>query len=188
MLTARRYFASLGALPDFADSLIEFAYDRQSLCDPEKISYYFECLQIITQSRGTEQLQMKVATLESQDIVSRRDLSAAYRYLNIQPGDAKELSDERVVQLFQAQQPDLGATAAEEARRALYKIGSFRHSQLLINASRQSVDTYEDALSWLGNDAKEDTSDDTILALLAVKVRATVSVWHFPVSWTVVAC
>lgn len=113
---------------------------------------------------------MKVAMLSSQDVVSRRDLLAAYRYLNIQPGDANTLSDERIIELFQAQQPDLGAVAAEEARQALNKIGTARHSQLLVNTSRQSVDTYEDALTWLGNGANKDTSDDTILAILAAKV------------------
>ncbi|KAK5130073.1 hypothetical protein LTR08_002506 [Meristemomyces frigidus] len=164
------YFASLGALPDFADSLIEFAYDRQSMCDPERTPYYFECLQVITQSRGTEQLQMKVATLSSQDVVSRRDLSAAYRFLNIHPPEAEVLSDERIVELFQAQQPDMGLTAAEEARQALNKIGTARRSQLLINASRQSVDTYEDALSWLGNGASKDMPDDTLLAIYTSKI------------------
>ncbi|KAK4540902.1 hypothetical protein LTR36_008844 [Oleoguttula mirabilis] len=163
------YFASLGALPDFSDSLIEFAYDRQAMCDPDQLPYYFECLQVVTQARGTEQLQMKTATLSSQDVVSRRDLSAAYRFLNIPHADASNLSDERIIELFQAQQPDLGVIAAEEARQALNKIGTARQSQLLINASRQSVDTYEDALSWLGNGASKDMSDDTLLAILAAK-------------------
>ncbi|KAK5125256.1 hypothetical protein LTR85_000932 [Meristemomyces frigidus] len=163
------YYASLGALPDFADSLIEFAYDRQTMCDPSNLPYYFEGLQIITESRGTEQLQMRTATLASQDVVSRRDLSAAYRFLNIPQADAKNLSDERIIELFQAQQPDLGVVAAEEARQALNKIGTARQSQLLINASRQSVDTYEDALSWLGNGASKDMSDDSLLAIVAIK-------------------
>lgn len=167
-LTFYSYFSSLGALPDFADSLIEFAFDRQSNCDPAQHSYYFECLQIISESRNTEALQMKVATLSSQDLVSRRDLSAAYRHLQVH-GDARNLSDERIVEVFQARVGDLGVTAADEARQALYKIGQFRQSQVIINASRQSVDTYEDALSWLGNGASKQSSDDSLLAILTVK-------------------
>ena len=122
---------------------------------------------------------MKVATLSSQDVVSRRDLSAAYRFLNIHPPEASKLSDEGIIEIFQAQQPDLGATVAEEARQALNKIGTARRSQLLINASRQSVDTYEDALSWLGNGATKDTSDDTLLAIHGSKVTKPSSRPHF---------
>lgn len=169
-LQQSRFFNSLGALPEFSDSLVEYAYDRQTICDPERQPYYFECLQEITDSRSTEQLQMKVATLQSQEIVSRRDIFAAYRYLNIPPSEGKNFEDSRIIELFQAQQPDLGAVAQEEARGHLYKLGVSRQSNLLINASRQSVDTYEDALSWLGNGVTKDTPDEAILAVLAIRV------------------
>ena len=149
---------------------MEFAHDRQALCDPAAQAYYLECLQVITEDRQTEQLQMKLATLQSQDVVSRRDLRAAYRFLNIQLRDASDVSDARVVELFQAQQPDLGVAAQEEARSHLYKIGVSRNSTLIINASRQSVETYEDALSWLGNGVDKNTPDEGILAVLAIKV------------------
>ena len=165
-----RYLNSLGALTDFSDTLVEYAYDRQVICDPIRQGYYLECLQFITEDRNTEQLQMKVATLQSQDIVSRRDLNAAYRYLNITVADSRTIADERIIALFQARQSDLGLAAQEEARSHLYKIGVSRNSPLLINASRQSVDTYEDALSWLGNGADKNTSDDGILAIFAIRV------------------
>ena len=169
-LTAPRFFNSLGALPDFSDSLIEYCYDRQTSCDTERQAYYFECLQVITEDRGTELLEMKVATLQSQDKVSRRDITAAYRYLNIPPGDAKNIADERLRELFQAQQSDLGLVAQEEARAHLYKLGVARRSSLLINASRQSVETYEDALAWFGNGVDKTTPDEGILAVVAIKV------------------
>ena len=163
------FYNSLGALPDFSDSLVEYAYDRQTLCDPERQYYYFECLQEITDSRHTEQLQMKVATLESQDVVSRRDISAAYRYLNIPLHEGAQHQDARLLDLFQARQSDLGQSAQEEARTHLYKLGVARGSQLLINASRQSVETYQDALSWLGNGVNKDTPDEALLAVVAIK-------------------
>ena len=119
---------------------------------------------------------MKVATLQSQDIVSRRDIFAAYRYFNISPSEGKNIEDSRVLQLFQAQQPDLGPAAQEEARAHLYKLGLLRQSNLLINASRQSVETYEDALSWLGNGVNKDTPDEALLAVLAIRVSTTFSI------------
>lgn len=113
---------------------------------------------------------MKVATLSSQDLVSRRDLIAAYRFLNIDSTQSQTISDERVVELFQVRQQDLGQVAAEEARQHLYKIGVSRHSQRIINASRQSVDTYEDALAWLGNGVDKTSSDDSLIAVLGIKI------------------
>ena len=169
-LTESRFFNSLGAIPEFSDSLIEYAFDRQTICDPERQAYYFECLQEITESRNTEQLQMKVATLQSQDIVSRRDISAGYRFLNIPPGEGNNIDDARIIELYQAQQPDLGAVAQEQARTHLYKLGLSRGSSALINASRQFVERYEEALAWLGNGVNKDTPDESILAVLAIKV------------------
>ena len=113
---------------------------------------------------------MKVVTLESQNLVSRRDLSAAYRFLGITGWEIKSISDERIVEKYQAQQPDLSAQSQEEARSALYKISVARNSTLLLNASRQSVDTYDDALRWLGNGVDKNTSDEGVLAVLSIKV------------------
>ena len=165
-----RFFSSLGALPDFSDSLIEYAYDRQADCDPGLQAYYLECLQVITESRYSEQLQTKVAMLQSQHIVSRRDLSAAYRSLNITVAESKTILDERIIEKYQAQLPDLSPASQEEARGHLYKIGVARGSDRLIKASRQSVDTYEDALNWLGNGVNKETPDEGILAVLSIKV------------------
>ena len=116
---------------------------------------------------------MKVATLQSQHFVSRRDLTAAYRFLNIAPHESKTISDAAVIERYQAQQPDLGVASQQEAREHLYKIAISRNSTPLLNASRQSVETYEDALSWLGNGVNKDTSDEGILAVLAIKVSCT---------------
>lgn len=174
-LTAYSYFASLGIQPDFADSLVEFAFDRQADCDPEQRPYYFECLQVITDTRGGERLQVKVATLESEGSISRRDLSAAYRVLNLSPLEARQADDDRILNLFTVLQSDSGAHAQEEARQALYKIGVVRGSQRLINTSHQTIETYEDALSWLGNGVDQTTPDEGLLAVVAIKVRAFMS-------------
>ncbi|EMD00196.1 hypothetical protein BAUCODRAFT_83917 [Baudoinia panamericana UAMH 10762] len=161
------FFSSLGALPDFADSLVEFVHDRQSNCDPEQQSYYFECLQVITESRNSEQLHVKVAMLQSTNLVSRRDLSSAYRTFGLSPTDNS--ADDYILNVFQARQSNVNGDVAEENRQALYKIGLMRNSQLLINASRQSVETYEDALAWIGNGATKDTDDEMLISMLTLK-------------------
>ena len=147
-----------------------FAFDRQLACDPTRQPYYVECLQVITESRGTEQLQITLATLASQDMISRRDLAAAHRHLGLPAPGTDDLDDDQILNLFFVRQSDLGPGAQEEARQALHKIGAARHSQALINASRQTVETYEEALRWLGNGVTKDTPDDSLLVVAAMKV------------------
>lgn len=174
LLTASRFFNSLGALPDFADSLLVFSYDRQILCDPERAAYYFECLQVISSGRNSEQLQMKVAMLESQDTVSRRDINAALSAFSILPREKDHISDQNIINRFQALIGDQSAPAQQQSRDHLFKLGIYRNSSILINASRQSVDTYEDALTWLGNGVSKDTPDDALLAVYNLKVSDSV--------------
>lgn len=171
LLTKHSFFNSLGALPDFGDVLIEFAYDRQTLCDPERTSYYFECLQVITSGRNSEQLQLKVALLESQQTVSRRDVNAAFSAFSILPKDRHTIKDQEIIDRFQALLADQAPAAQQRSREYLYKLGAFRQSRALINASRQSVETYEDALTWLGNGVTKDSADESLLAVLQLKVR-----------------
>lgn len=170
-----RFFNSLGALPDFADSLIEFAYDRQNLCDPERTPYYFECLQVITAGRNSEQLQMKVAMLESQHAVSRRDVNAAFSAFNILFRERAAITDQEIIDRFQAHIADQAPAAQQRSRENLYKLGAYRSSKALISASQQSVDTYEDALTWLGNGVTKDSADESLLAVLQVKVSRAYS-------------
>ncbi|KAF1818761.1 cysteine proteinase [Dissoconium aciculare CBS 342.82] len=164
------YIASLGAMADFGDAMIDFAYERQSMCDPPNRPYYFECLQVVAESRGTEKLQLKVAMLASQDLVSRRDLSAAYRLLNVPVHDAHNYDDVRILDQFHVRQSDLGVQAQEDARQALYRIGMARGSTRLINASRQLVETYDDALTWIGNGVNRETTDESLLAVVGMKI------------------
>lgn len=189
-VTHRYYFASLGALHDFADELIDFAFERQCLCDPARRPYYFECLQLISEARNTDHLQMKVAMLASQDFVSRRDLFAAYRLLNVPVTDANAIDDARILELFQVRQADLGPRAQEDARQALNKIGTARGSVRLINASRQTIESYDDALTWLGNGVNRETTDEALLAVVGIKVSlalrccGTVEVVHAPLFYS----
>jgi ubiquitin carboxyl-terminal hydrolase 25/28 len=167
-------------MADFGDAMIDFAYERQSMCDPPNRPYYFECLQVVAESRGTEKLQLKVAMLASQDLVSRRDLSAAYRLLNVPVHDAHNYDDVRILDQFHVRQSDLGVQAQEDARQALYRIGMARGSTRLINASRQLVETYDDALTWIGNGVNRETTDESLLAVVGMKVSSSPSPWRHP--------
>ncbi|GIZ48075.1 hypothetical protein CKM354_001115000 [Cercospora kikuchii] len=163
------YFASLGIQPDSADSIVTWAVDKQFTTDPQRQSYYFECLQIIAEARKTEDLQTTLALVESRGLISRRDITAAYRYLDISQTDAQTADDERILNLFYVRTSDSGPEAKEEARRALRKIGLVRQSQRLIRAAEQTIETYEEALDWLGNGANRQTADDWLISFAGTK-------------------
>ncbi|KAF2207210.1 hypothetical protein CERZMDRAFT_71801 [Cercospora zeae-maydis SCOH1-5] len=169
LTTTGRYFASLGVQPDSADSIVTWAVDKQFTTDPQRQSYYFECLQIIAEARKTEELQTSLALVESRGLISRRDLAAAYRYLDISPTDAQTSDDERILNLFYVRISDSGPEAKEEARHALRKIGIVRQSQRLIRAAEQTIETYEEALDWLGNGANRTTQDEWLMVFAGTK-------------------
>lgn len=164
----------MGALSDFADSLVDFAYERQVQCDALNEPYYYECIQSIAKQRGSEELQLKTTMLESKGLVSRRDLSEAYRYFHL-PSDGGAADDDRIYNMFQAQHADLGAQEQEKAREMLGRIGRRRGSKLLINASQQTIETAQEAYAWLGNGLGPETDDSFVVTIFSLRVSKTPS-------------
>ena len=173
-LTTNRYFASLGIQPDSADSIVVWAFDKQAETDPASQTYYYECLQMIEESRKTEDLQTKLAILESGGLVSRRDIQQAYRYLDISESEATNSDDERILNLFYVRTSDSGPEAKIEARTALKKIGQARGSARLMRAAEQTIETMEEALGWLGNGANNESADDFLIIIAATKLEENV--------------
>lgn len=161
----------MGALSDFPDGLIEFAYERQTQCDVLSEPYYFECIQVIARQRGSEDLQLRMTMLESKGLVSRRDLSEAYRYFDL-PADGRQVDDQRIHDIFKAREPDLGVQAQERAREMLGRIGRQRGSKLLANAAMQTIETAEEAYAWLGSGLGPESDDGFVVTFFAMKVSA----------------
>lgn len=113
---------------------------------------------------------MKVVLLESQNAVSRRDVNAALSAFNILLREKDIITDQQIIDRFQAHLGDQAPAAQQRSREHLYKLGVYRSSTLLINASRQSVETYEDALTWLGHGVTKETHDEGLIAVFQLKV------------------
>jgi ubiquitin carboxyl-terminal hydrolase 25/28 len=161
----------LGALPDFADGLVDFAYERQTQCDALNEPYYYECIQAISKQRGSDELQLKTTMLESKGLVSRRDLSEAYRYFNL-PADGGAADDDRIYNLFHAQHGDLGPQEQERAREMLGRIGRRRGSKLLTNAAMQTIETAQEAYAWLGNSLGPEADDSFVVTIFSLRVSS----------------
>jgi ubiquitin carboxyl-terminal hydrolase 25/28 len=149
--------------------LILYAFARQVHVDVENRGYYFECLHDLATGRKSEILETQVAVLSSQGFVRKGDIETAYRYFGIEPSHAHLLNDEHIIGTYKSRLSDMGVAAAEELRRQLRIIGDTRDSALIRAEASGALETYEQALSWLG--ASDGQADDFVEALYSVKVR-----------------
>lgn len=122
-----RYYASLGATSELSDSLLVFAYERQTSCDPDNAPYYLECLQDLAKGRKSEVLETKAVLMESEGQTSRKDIHSAYRYFGMDPR-ARDLDDDTIIGNFRSRVGD-APRQESEMRRALGIIGLDRKSE-----------------------------------------------------------
>jgi len=121
-------YAGLGAVSDFDDELLGYAYDRQIACDPQNTPYYLECLQILAEGRRSDDLQTKVAIESTQERTSLRDIRIAYRHFGINMLDT--FNDDNIIGIFQARLAD-SPKQEQELRTDLQRIGQYRKSETL---------------------------------------------------------
>ncbi len=122
------FYAGLGAVGDFHDALLDFAYDCQKFCDPQNIPYYLECLQTIAVGRdNSEDLQTKAIIEESEGQISLKDVRQAYSSLGLNVED-KHLADDTIIGTFQARISDAPRQEVE-MRKDLRIIGQHRSSR-----------------------------------------------------------
>ncbi|KAI9797872.1 MAG: ubiquitin-specific protease ubp2 [Piccolia ochrophora] len=159
-------YAGLGSLGDFSDKLLIFAYGRQVSVDSGNASYYFDCLHTITEQRKSEQLETKVAMMESSGQVGMKDLRRAYEYFGLDIND-KTLQDDHIIGVFHSRVSD-APRQEEDMRQHLRVIGMARQSDTIKAVASNKLSTYEDALTWLGI---EDTTDDEwVLSYLTIRL------------------
>lgn len=139
------------------------------MTDTPNGSYYYECIQDLAVGRESDFLQTQVAILASQGLVSRREAQAAYRYFGIDPAHANAINDEHIIGVFKSRLSDISPSLVEEARKQLRVIGDARGSALIRGEAADSLETYEQALSWLNLDPGQ--PDDFVEALYTIKVR-----------------
>lgn len=163
------YYASLGAVGDFADALVLYAYFRQVEADLAQQSYYFECLQDLAMGRHSEMLQMQVSLLASKGVTSKRDLDGAYRCFGIDPGHADVVGDDHIIGSFRARLSDISASQAEDARRQLRVLGDARNSDKIRAEAADAMETLEQAMAWLDLDIN--ASDDFVTTMFTLKVN-----------------
>ncbi|KAF2267677.1 cysteine proteinase [Lojkania enalia] len=167
------YYAGLGALGDFSDPLLLFAFARQMQVDLKNSPYYFECLQEIAKGRKSSLLEENVAILASQGQCNRKELAAAYRFIGMEMEHAQHLSDDFIISQFRARLQDIGPSQAEESRVQLRIIGQARQSEQIKREASDAIETYDQALSWLDLEAAH--SDEFVAIMFTIKVNEKAS-------------
>lgn len=126
------YYAGLGALGDFSDTLLVFAYSRQVGTDAANSAYYFECLQDLAIGRKSSMLEEKVQMLASEGQTNRKEITTAYSYFGIDLSHITLLSDDVVIGRFKSRMQDTSPAYEEETRQMLRIIGQARGSSKIL--------------------------------------------------------
>ncbi len=129
-----RFYAGLGAVEDFHDELIRFAYERQIESDGSNTAYYLECLQGIAEGRDSENLHVKVAIEATSEKISGRDIRAAYKDLGLDA--SKNHEDDNILGIFNSRIAD-APKQEPDMRRALKIIGQDRSSEKILTVASQ---------------------------------------------------
>lgn len=114
-------------------------------------------------------LEMQVQMLASQGVTNRKEITDAYRYLGVDPGHLHLISDDHILGAFRSRLQDISPAAVEETRNALRIIGRSRNSERIKQEASNAIETYDQALSWLGID--EGQPDDFVVTMFTIKVR-----------------
>lgn len=163
------YYAALGAVSEFGDDLLYFAYEAQSKADPTNKAYYFECLKDIAMGRNSEKLTFSYQLLASKGLKTSGDIAAACRELGLNLREMRELTDDEILGQFIARYDNSGPDAKLKLRQALDIIGTERDSGKLIREASETIDTYEDALRFF--DLAESMNDEWVTVMYRQKCQ-----------------
>jgi ubiquitin carboxyl-terminal hydrolase 25 len=128
-------YAGLGALSDFSNELLMYAFRRQVEYNPEASAYYYDCIAEIAQTRQNEDFNMEIGMLASEGFVSRSELINAYKYFSIDPNTAHSMSDGQILGMFDSRLENSPRGQEMELREKLRMIGQARGSKTLQSAA-----------------------------------------------------
>ncbi|KAI9052485.1 hypothetical protein LZ554_003829 [Drepanopeziza brunnea f. sp. 'monogermtubi'] len=157
------WFRNLGAVDNFTDELIIWAYDRQCECDPRNKPYYLDCLEGIAQGRQSSDLELKFTMAVSVGEFGLAKLEDAYKYFGLTPG-TKE-GDDHVMGLYKSRIAS-APKQKNDAMAALLIIAKHRNSDKIEALATDNTMTYEEALELLG--VTDDSPSDSIEAASVV--------------------
>lgn len=163
-LTWNSWYRCLGASRMHSDSMIRFAFNRQSYKDPFHRPMFYESFQNIARDRNSESLQIEVATMLSKGEITQTELDQAYAVLNID----SSMDDDMVIVMFQSAL-DADPSREEDLRKAGLMIAKFRQSKAIEKAAEKPIKDLAHAYRHL--DCTEHMEDEWVVTNYTVKVN-----------------
>jgi len=165
------HYASLGAVEDFSDELLAWAYDRQCRCDPANKPYYLDCLSGIADGRSSEDLQTKAVMAESSGEYGQQAIEDAYKFFGL---DYKTREgDDHIMGLYRSR-IESAPRQKDEARKYLLIIGKARNSDKIETLANDRAMSYEEAMEFLqvSEEVTSDFIESAAVAMVCRKPRA----------------
>jgi ubiquitin carboxyl-terminal hydrolase 25/28 len=159
-------YISLGAVDNFTDGLLNWAYDRQCACDPSNKPYYLDCLADLATGRESSDLQMKVVMATSAGELGQKAIEGSYRYFNLDPDSVE--GDDHIMGLYKSR-IESAPRQKDEARECLRIIAKHRNSEKIDALANDKTMSFEEALEFLSVSA--DTASDSIEAVAVAMVK-----------------
>jgi ubiquitin carboxyl-terminal hydrolase 25/28 len=153
------HYASLGAVDQFTDELLSWAYDRQCECDPANKPYYLDCLADIAKGRQSSDLETKVVMATSAGQHGLKEIEDAYRFFALDPATVE--GDDYIIGVY-ATRVEAAPRQKDEARQCLRVIASARNSEKIEAVANDQTMSFEEALEFLN--VTQDTPSDSIEA------------------------
>lgn len=159
------YYASLGAVDNFTDDLISWAYDRQCECDPHNKPYYLDCLADLAEGRKSSDLETKVVMAKSAGEYGLKDIEGAYKFFALDR-NTKE-ADDHIIGVYNSR-IDSAPRQKDEARDCLRVIAKARNSDKIEAVANDKTMSLNEALEFLGvtNDAASDSIEASAVAMV----------------------
>ncbi|KAI1613706.1 ubiquitin thiolesterase [Exophiala viscosa] len=158
-------FIALGCPRDLADHLIVKAYHWQVETDPQNAPIYLSHLRYVSNDRQSDVLETEVVIETSKGRFDSETLEKAYKTFQLS-GREGAVNDEDIIGTFMATLAD-SPGQEHDLREYLRIIGVHRNSKLVMDTAQNIMDSYEQALIFLGVDAT--TEDEFIQAAFTAK-------------------
>ena len=153
------YYASLGAVESFTDSLLIWAYDRQCECDPENRPYYLDCLTDLAKGRQSSDLETKVVIATSAGQHGLKEIEEAFNFFSLDPATTE--GDDHIIGVYYSR-IESAPRQKDEARQCLKVIASARNSEKVKAVANDQTMSLPEALEFLS--ISQDTPSDSIEA------------------------
>jgi ubiquitin carboxyl-terminal hydrolase 25/28 len=161
------HYASLGALDNFTDELLIWAYDRQCECDPRNKPYYLDCLAGLAGGRQSSDLETKVVMATSAGEYGLKEIEDAYKFFTLDPN--ANLTDDNIIGNYKSR-IESAPRQKDEARQCLRKIAKARNSEKIEAVANDKAMSINEALEYLA--VPEDIDSEFVSATAAAMVSS----------------